>query len=104
MLIGQPELSALLARPDLRQLASRITARFHLTPLGARETVEYIEHRLRVAGAHGEIFTPAAIADVHRSTQGVPRLFNIVCHRSRLRTYAQKPRPPPAENVRKTTM
>src|SRR3546814_558109 len=70
MLIGQPELSALLARPDLRQLASRITARFHLTPLGARETVEYIEHRLRVAGAHGEIFTPAAIADVHRYTKG----------------------------------
>src|SRR3546814_19464220 len=82
MLIGQPELSALLARPDLRQLASRITARFHLTPLGAREPVEYIEHRLRVAGAHSEIFKPAAIAYVPCYNQGVPRLITHVCYRS----------------------
>ncbi|NGY05470.1 AAA family ATPase [Solimonas terrae] len=101
MLIGQPELSALLARPDLRQLASRITARFHLTPLGARETAEYIEHRLRVAGAHGEIFTPAAIADVHRYTKGVPRLINIVCDRALLGAYAQNARRISPEIVRK---
>jgi len=101
MLIGQPELSVLLARPDLRQLASRITARFHLTPLGAHETAEYIEHRLRVAGAHGEIFTPAAIADVHRYTKGVPRLINIVCDRALLGAYAQNARRISPEIVRK---
>jgi general secretion pathway protein A len=100
MLIGQPELSALLARPDLRQLASRITARFHLTPLGARETAEYIEHRLRVAGAHGELFTPPAIAEIHRYTKGVPRLINIVCDRSLLGAYAQNTRRISPEIVR----
>lgn len=104
MLIGQPELSALLARPDLRQLASRITARFHLTPLGARETVEYVEHRLRVAGAHGEIFTPAAIADVHRYTKGVPRLINIVCDRALLGAYAQNARRISPDIVRKAAI
>ncbi|NKF24016.1 ExeA family protein [Solimonas marina] len=101
MLIGQPELSALLARPDLRQLASRITARFHLTPLSARETAEYIEHRLRVAGAHGEIFTPQAIAEVHRCTKGVPRLINIVCDRALLGAYAQNSRLVLPDTVRK---
>ncbi|MFT4047372.1 MAG: AAA family ATPase, partial [Solimonas sp.] len=101
MLIGQPELSVLLARPDLRQLASRITARFHLTPLGARETAEYIEHRLKVAAARPEIFTPAAMADIHRYTKGVPRLINIVCDRALLGAYAQNARVVTPEIVRK---
>jgi general secretion pathway protein A len=101
MLIGQPELSALLARPDLRQLASRITARFHLTPLGARETAEYIEHRLKVAGGRPDIFTPAATADIHRYTKGVPRLINIVCDRALLGAYAQGARVVTPEIVRK---
>ncbi|WP_020649719.1 ExeA family protein [Solimonas variicoloris] len=101
MLIGQPELSALLARPDLRQLASRITARFHLTPLGARETAEYIEHRLKVAGSHGEIFTPPALDEIHRFTKGVPRLINIVCDRALLGAYAQNARRITPEIVRK---
>lgn len=101
MLIGQPELSALLARPDLRQLASRITARFHLTPLGARETAEYIEHRLKVAGSHGEVFTPQAMEEIHRYTKGVPRLINIVCDRALLGAYAQNARRITPEIVRK---
>ena len=101
MLIGQPELSELLARPDLRQLASRITARYHLTPLGLRETVEYIQHRLRVAGGVGEIFTPAATDEIHRFTKGVPRLINIVCDRALLGAYAQNARRVTPEIVRK---
>lgn len=92
MLIGQPELSALLARPDLRQLASRITARYHLTPLSAAETREYIEHRLRVAGASGEIFTPDATERVYRHARGIPRLVNIICDRALLGAYAQQGR------------
>ncbi len=60
MLVGQPELSTLLGRPELRQLASRITARYHQQPLSERETAEYIGHRLRIAGARSPIFEPAA--------------------------------------------
>lgn len=89
MLIGQPELSELLARPELRQLAQRITARFHLTPLSAAETSEYIQHRLRVAGAEEEIFTRQACAQVHRHSRGIPRLINIICDRALLGAYSQ---------------
>ena len=101
MLIGQPELSALLARPDLRQLASRITARYHLTPLGAAETREYIEHRLRVAGAQTEIFPEGAAQRVFQYARGVPRLINIICDRALLGAYAQQARRITPEIVRK---
>ncbi|PPE74463.1 hypothetical protein C3942_06765 [Solimonas fluminis] len=100
MLIGQPELSELLARPDLRQLAQRITARFHLTPLSAAETTEYIQHRLRVAGAETEIFTPAACQQVHRYARGIPRLINIVCDRALLGAYSQGQRRITPEMIR----
>ncbi len=92
MLIGQPELSVLLARPELRQLASRITARYHLMPLSVRETAEYIEHRLRVAGAQSQIFEPQATALVHRHTQGIPRLINVICDRALMGAYARHAR------------
>ncbi|HWU68685.1 MAG TPA: AAA family ATPase [Stenotrophobium sp.] len=87
MLIGQPELIDLLARPDLRQLAQRITARYHLTPLSEAETREYIVHRLRVAGSQQEIFLPAALHEVHRHARGIPRLINIICDRALLGAY-----------------
>jgi general secretion pathway protein A len=90
MLVGQPELSVLLARPELRQLASRITARYHLTPLSERETAEYIDHRLRIAGARSPIFEPEACALVHRHAQGIPRLINVICDRALLGAYAQQ--------------
>ncbi|WP_352888550.1 AAA family ATPase [Sinimarinibacterium thermocellulolyticum] len=90
MLVGQPELATLLARPELRQLASRITARYHLTPLSARETAEYIGHRLRIAGARSPIFEPEACALVHRHAQGIPRLINVICDRALLGAYAQQ--------------
>jgi general secretion pathway protein A len=90
MLVGQPELSTLLARPELRQLASRITARYHLTPLSERETAEYIGHRLRIAGARSLIFEPEACALVHRYAQGIPRLVNVICDRALLGAYSQQ--------------
>jgi general secretion pathway protein A len=68
ILIGQPELRDLLAREDLRQLAQRITGRYHLEPLSRDETAQYIEHRLRVAGALGEVFDNAAKREVFRLT------------------------------------
>jgi len=101
MLIGQPELAELLARPDLRQLASRITARYHLMPLSEFETGEYIRHRLRVAGSSEDVFAPAAIREIHRAARGVPRLINILCDRSLLGAYAQGARRVTPEIVRK---
>lgn len=89
MLVGQPELSDLLARPDLRQVSQRITARFHLTPLSAAETGDYIRHRLRVAGGDTALFTPAAVQQIHRLSGGVPRLINVICDRALLGTYAE---------------
>ncbi len=90
ILIGQPELRELLARTDLRQLAQRITGRYHLEPLSRIEAAEYIEHRLRVAGALGEIFDSAAKREVFRRSQGVPRLINVICDRALLGAYSHE--------------
>lgn len=89
MLVGQPELIDLLARRELRQLAQRITARHHLTPLDAGETAEYVQHRLQVAGGARDLFTPAALRAVHRQSGGLPRLINVICDRALLGAYAQ---------------
>ena len=92
ILIGQPELRTLLARNDLRQLAQRITGRYHLEPLSREETARYIEHRLKVAGALGEIFDTAAKREVYRLSAGVPRLVNVICDRALLGAYTQETR------------
>jgi len=92
ILIGQPELRDLLARNDLRQLAQRITGRYHLEPLSREETARYVEHRLRVAGALGEVIDKAAKKEVYRLSQGVPRLINVICDRALLGAYAQDSR------------
>jgi general secretion pathway protein A len=100
ILIGQPELRELLARTDLRQLAQRITARYHLEPLSREETASYIEHRLQVAGALGEVFDSGAKKEVFRLSQGVPRLINVICDRALLGAYAKEMRPVRARLVR----
>ncbi len=92
ILIGQPELRELLARNDLRQLAQRITGRYHLEPLTREETAQYIEHRLRVAGALGEVMDGGARIEVFRLSQGVPRLINVICDRALLGAYSQESR------------
>lgn len=89
ILVGQPELRALLGRSDLRQLAQRITARYHLPPLDRRETAAYIGHRLRVAGGREEIFTRSARWVVYRRSGGIPRLINIICDRALLGAYGR---------------
>jgi general secretion pathway protein A len=88
ILVGQPELQDLLDRRDLRQLAQRITARYHLRPLTRAETIAYIRHRLAVAGSRRELFTTAALRAVHREARGIPRLVNIICDRALLGAYA----------------
>ncbi len=92
ILIGQPELRELLDRTDLRQLAQRVTGRYHLKPLSREETQGYIRHRLRVAGASGEFFTPAALREVYRLASGVPRVINVCCDRALLGAYTRETR------------
>jgi general secretion pathway protein A len=92
VLIGQPELRELLARNDLRQLAQRITGRYHLEPLSRDETAQYIEHRMKVAGALSEVFDPAAKREIFRLAQGVPRLINVICDRALLGAYSTETR------------
>jgi general secretion pathway protein A len=91
ILIGQPELREMLARPDMEQLAQRIIARYHLGPLSREETELYIRHRLAVAGAQAHMpFEPAALAGIHRLTGGVPRRINLLADRALLGAYAQQ--------------
>jgi general secretion pathway protein A len=101
ILIGQPELRKLLAREDLRQIAQRITARFHLDPLSRDETSAYVRHRLRVAGATTEIFTRAALREIYRVSGGIPRVINILCDRAMLGAYTQELHQVPGSLVRR---
>jgi general secretion pathway protein A len=90
ILIGQPELRSVLSRPELRQLAQRITGRYHLEALRREETLAYIRHRLRVASATREIFTRGALAELHRLSGGVPRIINVIADRALLGAYTRE--------------
>jgi general secretion pathway protein A len=90
ILIGQPELRTLLAREDLRQLAQRITARYHLLPLSMPETAEYLRHRIAVAGSPRSPFDTSAVARIHARTGGIPRLINVVAERTLLAGYVHE--------------
>lgn len=89
ILVGQPELQSLLAQPELRQLSQRITARYHLTPLTAKETKAYVIHRLNVVGYQRRLFTSGALRLLHKLTGGIPRLINVICGRSMLAAYGR---------------
>ncbi|HEX5371813.1 MAG TPA: AAA family ATPase [Aquabacterium sp.] len=91
ILIGQPELRTLLARPELEQLAQRVIARYHLQALTEAETGQYIVHRLAVSGLQsGTLFDPKAIRRIHRITRGIPRRINLLCDRALLGAYANE--------------
>ena len=92
ILIGQPELREVLSRADMRQVAQRVTGRYHLEPLNQADTTKYVKHRMRVAGASGSVFRPAAIREIFRRSMGVPRLINVVADRALLAGYAQESR------------
>lgn len=87
ILLGQPELNQKLAQHSLRQLAQRVTARFHLKPLSYTEMAAYIEHRLYIAGFRGELFSRSAMKHIYAKSQGIPRLVNIICDRAMLGAY-----------------
>jgi len=85
LLIGQPELADILSTKRLRQLSDRITLRYHMGPIPYPEIKDYIEHRLMVAGSHGDIkFTRAAIKDISAFSKGLPRKINAVADRALL--------------------
>ena len=89
ILIGQPELRTMLARPELEQLAQRVIARFHLEALSERETVQYVRHRLAVAGLTSTMpFDRQARRRIHQLSRGIPRRINLLCDRALLGAYA----------------
>ena len=89
VLIGQPELRAMLERPELEQLAQRVIARFHLDALTDAESTQYIGHRLAVAGHTGPLpFDRPSLQRIHRLARGVPRRINLLCGRALLGAWA----------------
>ena len=90
VLIGQPELRALLARPEMQQLAQRVIARYHLDALGEAETEKYVGHRLSIAGLNGPLpFDRGAMRRIYHHSRGVPRRINLLADRALLGAYAQ---------------
>jgi general secretion pathway protein A len=90
VLMGQSELNTMLARHELRQLAQRVTARYHLDALSPLECADYVRHRLEVAGGAGKVaFTHDALAAIQHASGGLPRLVNLLCDRALLAGYVR---------------
>lgn len=92
VLVGQPELNELLAKPALRQLSQRITARYHLRPLSEKETDAYIKHRLKIAGlpAGRSPFPAKIVRKIHQISHGIPRVINVLCDRMLLGAFSRE--------------
>jgi len=93
ILVGQPELDKKLDSNELRQLKQRIALRAQLNPLTAQQTQEYIEQRLRIAGADANastLFSPEAVAAVYAYSRGFPRLINTICENALIGAYARQ--------------
>lgn len=88
ILIGQPELNEVLQRNDLRQLAQRVTARYHLGPLDRSEIADYVNFRLAVAGCKQPLFSRQALNKLHRLSGGIPRKINVLADHALLAAYA----------------
>jgi general secretion pathway protein A len=89
ILLGQPELGALLERAELRQLAQRITARYHLGGLTREDCYAYVVHRLTRAGGNPKLFSRHALARLFRISKGIPRVINVVADRALLGAYVE---------------
>lgn len=89
ILIGQPELRDMLARPELEQLAQRVIARYHLRAMAPQESELYVRHRLEACGLQRPLpFNRAALRSIHAASGGVPRRINLLCDRALLGAYA----------------
>ncbi len=89
ILLGQSELAEMLARPELRQLAQRVIARYHLGPLAKQEVADYVRHRLGVAGTQRKLFPDSLMNTLYRLSGGTPRVINVLCDRALLGAYVQ---------------
>src|SRR5262245_19237861 len=90
LLVGQPELGDKLSRPELRQLRQRISLVAELKPLSYPEAVQYVRHRLEVAGlSDPSIFTEGALKVIHRASGGIPRLINVLCDKALVLSYGE---------------
>jgi MSHA biogenesis protein MshM len=90
VLFGQPELDRKLASPSVRQLRQRITFHHVLKALGRNEVADYVAHRLTIAGYSGSaLFSDSALKSMHRASRGVPRLVNILAHKSLLLVFGE---------------
>jgi len=93
VLAGQPELDRKLDAPNLRQLKQRIVLRYNLKPFSEPETIEYIDTRLARAGMDDQkVFSPAVLSEIHRRSQGIPRLINGICDNCMLTAFAAEQR------------
>ena len=91
VLVGRPGLRATLRTPELRQLAQRVSIRHELRPLTEDEVAAYVVHRLTVAGGGASvIFRPRALEAIHRLSQGIPRVINLLCDRALLAGFAAR--------------
>ena len=100
ILVGQPDLRAMLCRPELVQLAQRIAVDYHLGPLDPAETKAYILHRVRTAGGKLTIFRPECFDAIYRYTRGVPRLINLLCDSALVYAYGQNKKTVNAELIK----
>jgi type II secretory pathway predicted ATPase ExeA len=89
ILVGQPELFAMLRKPELAQIAQRVSAEYHIRPLDSNETIQYVRHRVKIAGATHQIFDIFAILAIYYFSGGVPRLINTLCDYALVHAYAQ---------------
>lgn len=100
VLLGQPELRDILARPELRQLAQRVTARYHLDAIDRTELPAYIRYRLHVAGQQSELFDGSALRMLYRRSGGIPRVINLICDRALLGAYSENTRQIGSRHIR----
>lgn len=92
VLVGQPQLKALLRRPQLEQFMQRVSSDFHIAPLSAREVADYINHRCAMAGRSEMLFVGEAVERIAEETGGVPRKINILCDTALVYGYSQEAR------------
>lgn len=90
LLVGQPELRAKMARPEIRQLAQRVAVDFHLQSLPFAEALAYVQHRLKVAGGNEAIFHRRAVEMIHQHSAGIPRVMNQLCDLALVYAYAER--------------
>ena len=102
VLFGQPELEEKLNRPEIRQLRQRITFAYRLEPIDREGMNAYVQHRLMVAGHQGggSLFRPQALQQLYRASGGIPRLVNILAHKSLMAAYGRGDKTVEREHVR----